>query len=226
MQSLAEMALFSSMPRDRVSAIEMRCKKRNYEASDLVIDYDDATTDVWFLLSGRLRVLYHTPNDKEFIFCELEGGDFFGEMAAIDGNGRSAHVTALQRSQLVVMPAPVFVDVVTGTPDLSRQVLETLVERVRRLSVKLAEHAYLTAKQRLYSELLRMARPRPNNPENRVISPPPIQRDLANRIGSSRESVSRELKALEKAGIIEQTRGALVLSDPIELNQRISEDLS
>ncbi len=224
MRSLADFDLFSCLPEERVRALEMRCTRRTYEENDLVIDYDEASTDVLFVLSGRVRVLVRTANGKEFIFGELDGGEFFGELTAIDGTERSANVTALQRSRMLIMPASVFMDIVTHTPEIARTVLELLVARVRRLSIKLAEQAYLTVKQRLYAEILRLSKPRAAAPGERVISPPPVQQDLASRIGSRREVVSRELKALEKQGVTEKTRGGLVVRDPEELNRRISEE--
>ncbi len=77
-------------------------------------------------------------------------------------------------------------------------------------------------KYRLYAELIRLSAPRSGGSDMRAISPPPFHHDIANRIGARREVVSRELSALEKAGLIDKTRGALVLKDPGELNRRIS----
>lgn len=224
MNALADFELFSCLSEERVRALELRCMRRTYDENDLVFDYDEPSTDVCFVLSGRVRVLVRTANGKEFIFGELGGGDFFGELAAIDGIARSANVTALQRSQMILMPASVFVDIATHTPEIARAVLELLVTRVRRLSIKLAEQAYLSVKQRLYAEILRLSRPRAAASAERVITPPPVQQDLGNRIGARREVVSRELKALEKQGIVEKTRGALVIRDPDELNRRIAEE--
>jgi len=147
---------------------------------------------------------------------------YFGEMAALDGLPRSANVTALQKPQIATMHAGTFLDILSDEPEVCRSVLNMLVGRVRTLNRKLSEHAYLTAVERLYCELLRLSRPRKGYNGQRSVSPPPIQQELAERIGSRREVVSRAISALEKQGLLEKTRGALVLLDPSELNQRIS----
>jgi CRP/FNR family cyclic AMP-dependent transcriptional regulator len=146
----------------------------------------------------------------------------FGEMAAIDGVPRSASVTTLQTSLIGSMRAKAFLDVLAHEPEICRRVLNILLARIRSLNHLLSEHAYLTAVERLYAELLRLSRPRVGHDGQRSISPPPTQQDLAERIGSRREVVSRALRRLEKDGLVEKTRGALVLTDPGALNRRIS----
>jgi len=102
-------------------------------------------------------------------------------------------------------------------------VLKVLTKRVRNLNFRLAEQSFLQAKHRLYAEILRLSKPRLGHEGQRAISPPPIQRELAERIGTRREVASRELNALQKQGIIEKRKGALVLIDVRELQRRISE---
>ena len=172
-------------------------------------------------LSGKVRILYRAGTGKEVILGELDGGEFFGELAAIDGQARSANVTALNRSELCLMPGPVFIELAEG-PEFNRALLTVLSGRIRSLNARLAEQAFLQVRYRLFAELLRLSAPRPGGDGTRAISPPPFHHDIANRIGARREVVTRELSALEKAGLLDKTRGALVLNDPGELNRRIS----
>ncbi len=121
------------------------------------------------------------------------------------------------------MPGPVFMEILDTSSTVNRLVLKQLSELVRKLSNRLSEYSFLQAKYRLYAELLRLSRPRPGHPDQRSISPPPIQREIADRIASRREVVSREMKSLERDVCLEKTRGALILTDIDELNRRISE---
>ena len=227
-----QIPLFSRLDKDRTAWLEQVCTWRNYEPGELIIDYEDQSTDVRFILSGKIRVLIRVANGKEVILGDLGAGEYFGEMAAIDRKGRSANVTALDRSVVCIAPADAFMSVVTDYPELSREVLEKLVERVRHLNMLLIEQHFLTAQQRLCAELMRMSRPRQISGGEidmdrnvRVVSPPPVQKDIAARIGASREAVSRELGTLEKAGLVEKTKGALVLKDLAALNKKIAEAL-
>jgi CRP/FNR family cyclic AMP-dependent transcriptional regulator len=101
-----------------------------------------------------------------------------------------------------------------------------LAGRVRTLNQRLSEYAFLTAKQRLCAELLRLSRPRMGKEGQRIVSPPPLQRELADRISTQREVVTRELASLARKGIVEKTRGGLVLNEPDKLHALIAEAMS
>jgi CRP-like cAMP-binding protein len=225
MDSLSKIALFKDVPPAESERLARGSIWKDYDANELVIDVDDETNDVRFIISGRVRIILRIAVGKEVILGEMGEGEFFGEIAAIDGNTRSANVTALTRSRICIMPQRLFLEVLRTHPEISMHVLKLFATRVRALNARLGEHSFLQAKHRLYAELLRLSRPRAGNPSQRAISPPPIQRELAERIGSRREVVSRELNQLEREGHIEKARGALVLVSVNELQRRISEAL-
>ena len=222
MAGLADISLLRPLGAGFLSQLETRCSFVRYAANELIIDFDDQSDDVYFVLSGKVRILYRAGTGKEVILGELETGEFFGELAAIDGLARSANVTALHRSELCLMSGDVFNELLDGPAEFNRCLLKVLSSRIRSLNARLAEHAFLQVRYRLFAELLRLSTPRIGGGGSRSISPPPFHHDIANRIGARREVVSRELSALEKAGLIDKTRGALVLKDPGELNRRIS----
>ena len=224
--TLAAIPLFKSLSEAALKSFDGRVTFRKFEENELVIDYDDASNDVYFLISGQVRVLFRTITGKEVILGELGAGQFFGELSAIDGIGRSANVTALNRSQMCIMPGGVFMELATHDPVVCRSIFTMLASRIRFLNTRLAEHSFLQTKHRLYAELLRLSQPRSGHPGQRVVSPPPFHHDLAARIGCRREAVSRELSALEKSGLVAKTRGALAIVNPDELNRRISEALA
>ena len=222
MGDIGDIELFASLSEENAKRFATALSWRTYPANELVIDMDDPSNDVLFVVNGSVRVIQRADYGKQVILGELGPGSMFGEMAAIDGTPRSASVTTLQTSLISSMRAAAFMDVLANEPDVCRTVLNMLVGRIRSLNQQLSEHAYLTAVERLYAELLRLSRPRAGHAGQRSISPPPTQQDLAERIGSRREVVSRALSALEKDELVEKTRGALVLTDPGALNRRIS----
>ncbi len=200
-----------------------RCIWKDYVENELVIDHNDKSSEVRFILSGNVRIIIRVSAGKEVILNDAGAGDYFGEIAAIDGLERSANVTALTRSRMCIMPASVFLEILDKSPEISRTVMNRLAKLVRQLSLRLSEYSFLQAKHRLYAEILRLSHPRAGHSDQRAISPPPIQREIADRIASRREVVSREMKSLERDGVIEKTRGALVILDVDELNRRISQ---
>ncbi len=219
--TIANIDLFAGLDADMAAAQSRRCSWMNHEPNELVIDYDDDTCDVRFILSGTVRIVLRIATGREVILTEMGGGEYFGELAALDGQGRSANVTALTRTRVCVMPQPVFLNLIDSEPTINRRVMLMLAQRIRQLNERVSEHCFLQTKHRLYIELLRQSKPRAVNPAHRAISPPPVQRDLAARIGTRREVVSREIARLKREKIVETTTGALVLTDIASLNRLI-----
>lgn len=223
MQDLSDIPLFAELPSDLSARYARSCNWRDYGEHELVIDIEDDSTDVRFIVSGSVRIIVRISVGKEVILGEMGEGSFFGEISAIDNSPRSANVTTLTRSRICTMPASVFREILREVPDVTMKILLMFAERVRSLNMRLAEHSFLQAKHRLYSELLRLSKSRAANPAHRIVSPPPTQRELAERIGTRREVVSRELNALERDGHIEKARGGIIIINVGELQKRISE---
>ena len=223
MDNLCKIPLFSSLDEADGERYGKCCLWKEYESNELIIDIDEETTDVRFVLTGLVRVINRFSIGKEVILGEMEPGHFFGELAAIDGETRSANVTTLNKSRICVMPQKIFLELIGSSPEININVMKVLTQRIRTLNMRLAEQSFLQAKHRLYAELIRLSKPRLGHEGQRSISPPPTQKELAERIGTRREVVSRELNALQKQGIFEKTRGALVLKDVSELQRRITD---
>jgi CRP/FNR family transcriptional regulator, cyclic AMP receptor protein len=201
------------------------CVWRRYHEGELVLDFEDDSTDVYFIVSGEVRILIRTASGKEMIFGDMGQGQFFGEMAAIDGARRSANVTALTNAELCLVPTPAFKYFVLAHPVVCERLLVLLTGRIRDLNKRLFERSVLDLRHRLYAELLRLSQPRKGAPGQAIVSPPPLQQDLAARIGCRREQVSRELSLMVDDGLAERTKGALVLTKRSELERRVQDAL-
>lgn len=214
--------LFSEISAASQARIDQALVTRVYHQDELIIDYDDQSADVLFILSGSVRVLYRSPMGREVILADLKSGDFFGELSAIDNAGRSANVTALQRTEISILPQRYFLEMATTVPLVAERIIRTLVERIRSLDMRFSEMSVLKSNERLYAELLRLSQPRRGQADQRIISPPPYHHHLAGRIGCRREVVSRELSRLMKEGVVEKSRGGLVLVDVATLQSRVA----
>jgi len=222
MDDLYEIPLFASLSKADAEKYTKICLWKEYDSNELIIDIDEETTEVRFVVSGTVRVINRFSIGKEVILGEMHKGQFFGELAAIDGELRSANITTLNRSKICIMPQKIFLQIMEEYPSISLEVMRVLTNRIRILNNRLGEQSFLQAKHRLYAELLRLSKPRLGHEGQRSVSPPPTQKELAERIGTRREVVSRELNSLQKQGIFEKTRGALVLKDVADLQSRIS----
>lgn len=212
-ESLARISLFRSIDPKALATIERRCQWRHSRAKEWLIERDDVGTDIFFLTSGMVRVLITPTPDREVILADIEAGGYFGEMAAIDGQPRSAGILAITDATIACMPATVFREVLRAHPDVSEQLLKQLVQRIRTLDQRINEFSSMDVKHRIYAELLRRSRPDPANERQALVSPPPVHSDIAARVSTRREMVARELKSLERAGLLSKRRGAFVLTN-------------
>src|SRR3954465_3966480 len=130
MARLAQIELLRDLPID-LAPFEARCNWRRFDPEEILVDFDDLTTDVYFLLSGDVRVLMRTAAGKEVILDEMRSGELFGELAAMDGIKRSANVTALPRGEACVMPALVFRDIVYTNRDIAERLFCVMASRIR-----------------------------------------------------------------------------------------------
>ena len=190
----------------------------------LVADFEDATTDVFLIIQGSVRVLVRTADGaRTQILGDFSAGDLVGEMSAIDDAPRSARVEALVRTRLCIVPARAFLDLAFDSRSTGLRMLRLLTARIRGQNRRLLEFTALPVRLRVAAELLRLARPRQDG--TRVLSPPPTQEELASRMGARRETVSRELSALTAAGLLRRTAAAIVVTDPAALQALVEAGL-
>jgi len=222
MARLANVHLFKGLDLD-LAPFEARSNWRRFDPNEVLVDFDELSTDVYFLLSGEVRVLMRTASGREVILNEMKPGEVFGELAALDGIKRSANVTALTRGEACVMPAAVFKELLFANRPVAERLFCLMASRLRELNAKFMEQTVLDLRHRLYSELLRLSVPRSDKTGERVITPPPFHHIVAARIGCRREQITREFTMMTQEGLIERTRGALILRRPEVLQARVAE---
>jgi CRP/FNR family transcriptional regulator, cyclic AMP receptor protein len=201
------------MPKDRIQALDQRCRWRTYEADEFVFEHQDSSRDVHFVTRGSVRVVLFGKSGQEVLFRTLQEGHHLGELAAIDGKPRSATIVAITRATIATMPQSVFLELLESDPKLALKVCRHLTAMVRSLTERVLEFSTLKVKHRIYAELLRLSAERSRSDNTAVISPPPAHAELASRISTHREAVTRELNELVRAGLLEKRRGALEIRD-------------
>lgn len=216
--------LFAGAPPAAMQRVYARTTSFAVPPGQVVMDFEDLSTDVVIVVEGAVRVSVQTAGGGHLrILGDFRAGEFVGEMAAIDQAPRSARVEALVRSRLCIVPAETFLAAATEVPEIGLRIMRLLTARIRLQTRSLLEYVALPIRLRVAAELLRIARPRGDG--TLVISPPPIQEELANRIGTRRETISRELGALARAGLLRRTAAAIVLTDAAALQAAIQDCL-
>jgi CRP/FNR family transcriptional regulator, cyclic AMP receptor protein len=220
-ETLARIPLFRSLDSEAIRRLDSQCVWRRAKAKEWVLAYKDGGADLYFVPRGHLRVLIRTPAGKESLLRDIRDGEYFGELAAIDGQPRSAGIVAVTDSTIASMAPAVFRGIVHAYPDVCDQLLVLLASQIRMLANRVNEYGTLNVRTRIYAELLRLARTGQSG--QAVISPPPTHAELAARVSSHREAITRELNSLARAGLLDRRRGALVLLDPARLASLIEE---
>jgi CRP/FNR family transcriptional regulator, cyclic AMP receptor protein len=220
--SLNAVDLFRGLPADDRQAIAERLRAHRYPAGKHIVAQADDCEEVYFILSGSVRVTYSVRSGKAVQFRDQHAGEMFGEMSAIDNLPRSAEVTALSDVFLATAEAGSFLDIASGYPAVARRLLGQLTARIRGLSDRVVEFSTLGVNNRIHAELLRLAREHALSGNCASINPSPTHADIAARVSTHREAVTRELAVLEKGGILTRGRGSLEITDVARLEDMVS----
>ena len=221
--ALERIEIFQNLDAREIERLTNRVNWRNYKAHQQIIGHQDASTDVYFMVSGTVRVILFSSAGKEVAFRDIHAGECFGEYAAIDGAPRSANVIALTDVMIGSVSAETFRSILEEYPAVSMSLLTHLVSTVRSLSERIFEFSTLAVKNRIHSELLRLARENERDGNQARLSPAPTHADIASRISTHREAVTRELNDLTKSGLLVRDGRTLIITDMAELERLVHE---
>jgi CRP/FNR family transcriptional regulator, cyclic AMP receptor protein len=187
-----------------------RAHLQRIRKDQMVVGEGTDANEVYLIQSGRVQFSLVSIHGRELILRDFGPGHIFGELAAIDGLPRSASAVALEDCQLARMSGPAFVSFLGEVPRAGLWMAQQLARRVRDLTNRTFELATLPVAARLQTELLRLALAGENPaPDRAIIRPLPTHADLAARIGTRREAVSRELSILAHEGLVMQSGRSL-----------------
>jgi CRP/FNR family transcriptional regulator, cyclic AMP receptor protein len=192
------------LPSEFIPALQEVGRELFVRRGHILLAEESETTDVLFIADGAVQITLFSAEGQETILRTLPAGHIFGEMSALDGQPRSATVIALADTRLIRIPADAFNRFLREVPAAAHFIACLLTQRVRSLTAKLHELATLPMPRRLTSELLRIAQPVGEDGSFRITAFP-THAELAARISSQRESVSRELSQWKRAGWIRQS---------------------
>jgi CRP/FNR family transcriptional regulator, cyclic AMP receptor protein len=219
--TLSDVALFTGLLPEALERIQRRCRWRHYEPGEPIVDYLDVTDDVFFLTAGEARVTIYSVDGKVVSFRELGPGAMFGEYAAIDGGPRSAGVEARGSCQVASMPSAEFRNVLQTERKVAQALLEHFVRELRELTTRVFEFSTLAVRYRIQAEVLRLASLAPRQGKSARIVPAPTHAEIASRVSTHREAVTRELNRLSQMGVIERRSGTLIVGDFDRLAQMV-----
>jgi len=224
-ESLAGTEIFADLDLKARRAVAGYCTGMEFDASETILTHLDTTQNVYLVLSGVVDVSLVSINGRRITFNEKSAGQMVGELAAIDGRPRCAHVTAKTKCLVASIPPQAFKQIMSANPMAAQRLLERLTSQVRELSERVFEFNALCVNNRIHVELLRCARNATGDGVRRLIIPAPTHADIASRVSTHREAVSREISHLTREGVLEKDKDALVVIDISLLEDLVEQSL-
>lgn len=215
---LRKIPLLADLSDEEILRLQADMRIRQYNKRDVVLQKGAAGDSLLFLLSGQLQVIDVTEDGRAIGLRMLAPGDFFGEIAVINGSMRSASVVALTPVLVALLPRATALHLFSHSPPVANQMLRFLAEKVQRDSEFRALLSIHNTAKRIYTflELLKEKKP---GEELEVVENLPTHQDIANMINTSRETVTRTLLALAQQGVIKKGTHRLIIIDPEALQK-------
>lgn len=215
--------LFSELDVEQLNDIGDKCEWLRVARGKEVISQKQQTTDVYFIVEGRVAAKGYSVDGKEVTYAEIAAGQIFGEFSAIDRRPRSAAVEAIYDSYIARMEADQFRQLVIDYPTIGLKLAEMLVRKTRKVTERMFEFSTMAVHQRVCTELLRMAEENTSG-DTSLIEPAPSHYQIATRLSTHREAVSKELARLSKLGIVDSGRKKIRVLDMDRLRQLAHSD--
>ena len=220
---MSRVPVFSTLSREELTHVVQVAMPRRYDAGTVVFKEGDEGSTCYIVRSGRARAIREHPDGRSITLAHFGPGDIFGELAMLDGERRSATVEVTEDTEAIAILSADMHRLLREHPEISVKLIAALGRRLRHTNERLARQSFQTVQSRVaaaLTQLVATARESGAAGERDVLIRA-TQAELAQLAGSSRESASRFLAVLERAGIITQGRGRLTVHDPEALGRYV-----
>jgi CRP-like cAMP-binding protein len=201
--SLRAIPMFSGVSDEALESIASLLIERSFPKHKTIVEEGAPGDYMYIIVEGRVKVTKLSGDGREKILELLEVGDFFGEMSLFDEAPRSASVKGLSRVRILALARNDFLRLLARSPDLALSVIQELTRRLRQVDEQASSLSFQRVKERTMGLMLRLAREEPGQ-DGRRKTPVLTHQQIADMIGTSRETVTRAIKGLKADGWLEQ----------------------
>ena len=220
--SLRRCALFEECDEAALDGLVRQLRRRRFRRNEVIFHQGDPGDALHVVAAGAVKIVLPSTEGEEAIIATLRPGDFFGELAILDGAPRSATAVALESCETLELPRTTFHDLLDRDPRLRDALLTGLAHELRRLTSHVEELHFLDLAGRLAMRLFRLAREADKDGVVVRLDWPYTQSDLASMIGGTRQSVNKLLSGLVDDGLVVIERDTLIVTD-VEALGRLAE---
>lgn len=222
---LKSVTLFADLEEGELERFSHVAVPRTFPAGTRVFHEGDDSDACYIVKEGSFRVTREHSDGRAITLATLGPGEIFGELAMLDGDKRSASAEALTEGELLALPANDVRALLARHPEISLKLVAGLVRRLRAANVRLSRQSFQTVPSRVAGILAQLSREAQDNggdgDASEEVTIQMNQTDLAQLAGTSRESVSRFLAELERAGVVRSGRGRVTVLEPEKLRNYI-----
>ena len=202
---LKTVSLFWDLDKTELGYISDKMVSKKFENGNLIFLEESEGKNLFFVVEGSVKVTRLSKDGREVILAMLNAGDFFGEMSLLDGEARSANVIALEKTEVLSLARDDFLVVLHDYPKIAIQLLKEMTSRLRKSDRQIVSLSLSDAEKRIALCIVRFADEQGVIKNGQVTIPKiPIQQDIANMAGTSRETVSRAMSLLTEEKYIER----------------------
>jgi CRP/FNR family transcriptional regulator, cyclic AMP receptor protein len=220
MTFLQQVPLFRAFRQDDLQKISDVVKVQSMKKGDTLFRKGDQGTALYLIVSGKIKISVTSRLGDEVILSILPSGEFFGDMALLDGMPRSADAVALEDSQLYVLYQEDFLSIIMKSSTAIKSLFSTLCNRLRKTDKFVEETCFLNVSSRLARRLSEFAERLIKSGEVGELRIEMTQSELASMVGATRESVNKELRSMREKGIVKTVGRSVVICDLERLKRR------
>jgi len=214
--TLAAVPLFSGLDEPAIARVARGLRRRRFRRGETIFHLGDPGDALFIVAGGIVKITLPSEAGDEAILATLQAGDFFGELALLDGAPRSATAIALEPTETLVLPRERFRELIAEEPAIRDALLAALARELRRLTIHVEELHFLDIAGRLAANLARLADEQGVRLADGAIrlAAPLTQSDLASMVGCTRQSVNKLLGVFVDDGLIRLERESIVIVRP------------
>jgi|GEM_PF-1337761 len=221
---LTSIAVLRHLKSDELDWLNEQCEWMSCDAGQLILNQDESSNDVYFICSGSVKGAMYSTIGQQVIYQTMAEGTMFGEIAAIDGAPRSVQVVAEGNCLLARLSSNNFLKLMRGNPEFSLAVTRQIIDTTRFLTARVFEFSAFNVGQRIELELARLAEAQGVYEEDElVLVNPPTHADIAGRVNTHREAVTKHINKLCKQGTLAKRGRTLIILDISELKSEITD---
>jgi CRP/FNR family cyclic AMP-dependent transcriptional regulator len=222
---LRNVPLLNGLSESALASIAALAQRKRYEARDVVVQQSEPGGDLFVIIEGHLKVVSAGADGRDIALGIMGPGEVFGEVSLLDGEPRSATNTAIDGCELLVIRREPFMRFLESSPKTAIELLRVLARRLRRLTERSDDVAFLRVGNRLAKRIADLAEKYGQRlPSGSLrLTFKLSQQEIGELVSATRESANKQIKVWEQAGLLSQQNGHLIVHDVARLREHIDE---